>query len=134
MNIRLRLARKIRLDSPEYYSYYGKFDYYLATVTKGITGYKKVRSELGDVITFLHIPAGARLHFALHSTKLRASEAVVMGFSLPIKQAHSMHDHKFFYRPAHIVMPSNKFSEYYDICASGIHFFLDYNQASRFRM
>jgi len=79
----------------------------------------------------LIIPAGALVHYPdpreLDNTwfKLRASEAYVAKGN-----GKSSHDFLFKYREGEIVKPESKFSRVNKTCASGIHFFLDPEEAA----
>ena len=88
-----------------------------------------------EVIVKLKIPADAERSSAT-SSKCRASKAEVLeiqaldGEKLPNVTAYSQHDWSFIYEPGKIVTPKEPFcKDRYDLCASGIHFFIDRQEA-----
>lgn len=94
--------------------------------------YKKLR---GSLIAKLLIPEGAKRSNST-SKKCRASEAIVMSITSKYDLTNtfssgvSTHDIEFTYQVGQVVTPIEPFDENrWNECASGIHFFIDRNDA-----
>ena len=86
----------------------------------------------------LRIPSQAKRCSAT-TRKCRASEAKVMGFfkldgrKSNIEEARSLHDSDFIYKKGKIVTPEKPFCEdRWNECASGIHFFMSFEEAAEY--
>jgi len=103
---------------------------------------KCARSE--EVIVKLSVPASARKRYDTSYRKIRVSEAVVTGLynlkneelTLPALgrllgryEVHSFRDTSFRYWPNKTVKPSLPFDDSDNTCSSGIHGFLDFEDA-----
>lgn len=98
------------------------------------------------IIAKLRVRGDAKRYFSPHSHKIRVSEAKVIGFFainkdpnakeriVPIKipkmaTVRSIFNTSFKYKLDTVVKPKKKFSELHETCASGIHGFLDLEDA-----
>ena len=97
--------------------------------------WKKCFADEKEVIVKLKIPDDAERSSATCS-KCRASKAEVLeiqtldGEKLTNVTAHSRWDPKFIYIPGTIVSPEKRFcKDRFELCGSGIHFFLDRQEA-----
>lgn len=108
--------------------------------TGSFTAYKKaVMGNLYEfVIIQLTIPASAKRSSAT-GEKCRASQAKVEKFYdlkgkvLDIEQVFSIHDTEFVYKIGKTVKPTKPFCEdRWDECASGIHFYMNFDEAVRY--
>ena len=106
--------------------------YAIIQLKKPLNGFKKVISGFYHVIAFLHLPVGTLVHYDEREKKLRCDLAIVMGFDEDVKSCRSNYDYDFIYRPASIVQPKYKFDMDLGVCSSGIHFFLEYNDAKNY--
>lgn len=115
---------------------------------KSMTLYKKVRvknifGEEESAIVTLEVPAKALKNHSLHGEKCRVSEAKVKditwsGYKKKGKRVHyfwpfswvrSIHDYKFHYRRGKTVKPKEPFDKSSEECSSGIHGFIDIEDA-----
>lgn len=107
--------------------------------TGSFTAYKKaVMGNLEFVIIQLTIPATAK-RFSATGEKCRASQAKVEKFYdldgnvIDIEQVFSLHDREFVYEIGKVVEPTEPFCEdRWNECASGIHFYMNFEEAVRF--
>lgn len=129
-----------------------------AVVTNSLKVWKQTMNEDGIVIVALEIPVGAEIYSQLldkkeiyPSHKIRASVAeVVKQFNLgyvmikdvfrgngkysvenyvEVKKSQAYHDINFIYKTGREVRPVGGFSRNFEVCASGIHFFVNLSSA-----
>ena len=97
-------------------------------------GYKKCNSENGDVIVELEILSDARRCSAT-GRKCRCDKAKVLaiqnidGTPAKIKEAQSKHDSNFVYRVGAVVEVKDFCEDRWEECSSGIHFFINRQEA-----
>jgi len=131
-NVKLKLDKKLHghtiISSNEYHAF--------LLLRKPLDVFKKVVLRYcpwdNDIIAFLHLPVGTLVHYDPKDIKLRCNFAIVMGFNKDVSQCRSVYDRSFVYRPANIVQPKYKFSMRRGVCSSGIHFFLEHEQAVKY--
>lgn len=112
-----------------------------ATYNSGDRHYTSMRTE---IVAKLEIPASADRLIGTdegpQNRKCRASEAKVLGFftlkNKPYKQpkTHTVfagHDVSFEYKKGATVKPQKPFAKKKDVCASGIHFFMTFEDAAQ---
>ena len=94
--------------------------------------------NLEFVIIQLTIPASAKRSSAT-GEKCRASQAKVENFYdltgkvMNIEQVFSIHDREFVYEIGKVVEPTEAFCEdRWNECASGIHFYMNFDEAVRY--
>lgn len=100
-----------------------------------------------EVIVKLSVPSSALRHYDPMSKKIRVSEAVVAGFydmvrqEIKLSKLHrllkrylvtSFRDYDFKYWLDKIVTPVHPFADNDDTCASGIHGFLEFDDAASY--
>lgn len=115
---------------------------------KPMTLYKKVRVknifgyEESAIVT-LEVPAKALKNHSLYGSKCRVSEAKVkditwscdekkgkrVHYFWPFSWVRSIHDYKFHYRRGKVVKPEEPFDKSFEECSSGIHGFIDIEDA-----
>lgn len=112
-------------------------------VTTELKAFKRLD---GTRVAALKIPIGATVYAARPAfnratyrdeRKMRASKAIVHGiysiakgvYGMDVSCGRSLHDESFVYRPGATVEPKYTFSMDDAQCASGIHFFLNFNDA-----
>ncbi len=112
---------------------------WLRCMTKSLKVYKKVRSRRYAysnrcTVVELTIPVGALVvNSGDYNRKLRASEARVDKINdQSTKVGYSLRDCSFTYTVGKIVEPRYRFVKSRTTCASGIHFFLRYNDARNY--
>jgi hypothetical protein len=110
------------------------------------TWFGKHSIDSTDIIVKLEVPSYAKKHIDLCSKKIRVSEAKVVEFIgmtnkvvLPKLKyrfdrvsVRSQHDSEFVYKIGKTVTPKHGFADNDETCASGIHGFLDFNEAERY--
>lgn len=115
---------------------------------KPMTLYKKVRVKtiFGDeesAIVTLEVPAKALKNHSLNGSKCRVSEAKVkditwsggekkgkrVHYFWPFSWVRSIHDYKFHYRRGKVVKPNEPFDRSSEECSTGIHGFVDIEDA-----
>ena len=115
---------------------------------KPMTLYKKVRvknifGEEESAIVTLEVPAKALKNHSLYGSKCRVSEAKVkdinwfrdekkdkrVHYFWPFNWVRSIHDYKFHYRRGKVVKPKEPFDKSSEECSSGIHGFIDIEDA-----
>ena len=115
---------------------------------KPMTLYKKVRvknifGEEESAIVTLEVPAKALKNHSLYGEKCRVSEAKVkditwsrnekkgkrVHYFWPFSWVRSIHDYKFHYRRGKVVKPKEPFDKSSEECSSGIHGFIDIEDA-----
>jgi len=115
---------------------------------KPMTLYKKVRvknifGEEESAIVTLEVPAKALKNHSLYGEKCRVSEAKVkditwsrnekkgkrVHYFWPFSWVRSLHDSKFHYRRGKVVKPKEPFDKSSEECSSGIHGFIDIEDA-----
>ena len=115
---------------------------------KSMTLYKKVRvknifGEEESAIVTLEVPAKALKNHSLYGEKCRVSEAKVkdinwfrdekkdkrVHYFWPFNWVRSIHDYKFHYRRGKVVKPKEPFDKSSEECSSGIHGFIDIEDA-----
>ena len=96
--------------------------------TGSFTAFKKLR---GGVVAKLQIPATAKRSNAAGGRKCRASKAKVIKFIGGEETEYmSQHDVAFIYRVGETVEPTKPFDDSWcEECASGIHFYLSFEEA-----
>ena len=118
---------------------------------KPMTLYKKVRVKtiFGDeesAIVTLEVPAKALKNHSLYGVKCRVSEAKVkditwssfekrgkrVHYFWPFSWVRSIHDYKFHYRRGKVVMPKEPFDKSDEECSTGIHGFVDIEDAMEY--
>jgi hypothetical protein len=147
-------AKRIRVRATESSWWGGRGTRYEVTgfyvITKELNVFKMNYSTDGrtKVITNLTIPVGAKVYapdfafnedhaddgYRCHDRKMRASEAIVhssatMYAQKPVAVARSGWDSSFKYAAGKTIKPRGDFDMDGDQCASGIHFFLNLQDA-----
>jgi hypothetical protein len=99
-----------------------------------VCGFKKIRSGPNGTHTIVNliIPAGARVYVT--DGKCRASEAKVESMvtqhgQRAVSEGYSMWDNSYKYRVGQVQKPKYAYDRQGGQCTSGIHFFLDINDA-----
>lgn len=129
-----------------------------AVVTSPLKVWKQTMNEDGIVIVALEIPIGAEIYSQILDKKepypqhkIRASAAKVIkqfdiGYVMmkdvfrgngkygienysEVKESQAFHDVNFIYKTGREVRPVGGFSRNFEVCASGIHFFVNLSYA-----
>ncbi len=118
---------------------------------KPMTLYKKVRvkhlfGEEESAIVTLEVPTTALKNHSLYGSKCRVSEAKVkditwsrgekkgkrVHYFWPFSWVRSIHDYKFHYRRGKVVKPKEPFDKSSEECSTGIHGFIDIDDAMEY--
>jgi len=113
---------------------------YLFKVHTELKVFKKILTADGPAIASMIIPVGAEIHATcdqwgrLDGRKMRASKAKVVRIfktrtHTDATSGYSGWTNNFRYKTKRIVQPSHPFYRSYGHCESGIHFFLQVNDA-----
>ena len=109
-----------------------------------VTPFASDFSRTEEVIVKLSVPSSAQRHYDPMSKKIRVSEAVVAGFydmehkEIKLSKLHrllkrylvtSFRDYDFKYWLNKTVKPIQPFADNDDTCASGIHGFIEFDDA-----